>query len=204
MTPCSLPRFAHSSCKCTKILSRFTLCFRLIEICERIGGLSPTVCGLFLLKLQASGWEKATAYTLDLCRIGPWQNSTRSFSDTHIWVPSKVWAPVKRPDHHFTQTLFCFGSTHHNRFIFYHWHFTFPFVGNNNFSELFRSFWWWRRDASINILCSVYMCCLTVKPVSFLFFVHCRHFSSFFFLGTLMYTALLINFPDVIIFFFHF
>ena len=39
---------SYSSFKCTKILSGFGLKFATYNVCQRIGGLSPAICGLLL------------------------------------------------------------------------------------------------------------------------------------------------------------
>ena len=50
--PNSLPRCAHSSCKYTKIFGEFALCMLDVKFVQHIGGVSPTICGLFLLPLD--------------------------------------------------------------------------------------------------------------------------------------------------------
>ena len=44
----SIPRCAHSSCKCTKIFIGFTICLPAKKFVWHIGGISATICGLFL------------------------------------------------------------------------------------------------------------------------------------------------------------
>ena len=61
----SLSRCSHSrsSCNCTKIFNGFALCLLTKKFVQHIGGLSPTICGLFLFinhffLIAAKGWIK--------------------------------------------------------------------------------------------------------------------------------------------------